>query len=71
MSLIVKSGLPGNPAIHIGMSAAQAAFITATLIQECRSFYYEPTPNARGFMTVDPEHASRIRELLAQTEKKA
>jgi hypothetical protein len=53
--------------VHIGMSAAQALFIAGTFINERRSFYYEPTPNDRGFMTVDTEHASRVRELLEKT----
>jgi hypothetical protein len=55
-----------TPIVHIGMSAAQALLIAGTFINERRPFYYAPTPNDRGYMTVDSEHASRVRELMAE-----
>lgn len=61
--LNVSSFLPGNPLVTVPVQQDAAGDIALLLIQQGRSFYYEPMPNEEGVFQVDPEHAPALKAL--------
>lgn len=65
--LIVKSGLPGVTLKSTYMTQDEAKYVTRVLIGDCTSFYYEPYPDSKCVIVVDPEHLPRVRQLRSDS----